>query len=138
MADDVERILKEYKRIAVYGMSTNPEKAAHRVPAYLLSQGYDIVPVNPGADKILDRKSYGSLHEVEGSVDIVEVFRPSEEALKVAEEAVKRKKEKGDIAVLWLQEGIKNEEARKLAEANGITFVENHCMLKEHKRFVGS
>lgn len=134
MTKKTQSILEKYKRVAVYGMSKDPEKAAHRVPAYLLSQGFDVSPVNPSAASILERKCYDSLKAVEGHIDIVNVFRPSKEAVNIVKEAMARRKEKGDIAVIWLQEGIKNGEAKNLAEKNGIIFVQDTCMLKEHKR----
>ena len=130
----IPEVLKKYRTIAVYGMSTNPEKAAYRVPAFLLSMGYIIIPVNPGADVILDRRCYHSLQEVEEQIDIIEVFRPSEQAGAVVQEALARKKERGDVAVIWLQEGIQNEEAELLAEKNGIVFIQDRCMFKEYKR----
>jgi len=130
----IRDIFTKYHTIAVYGMSKNPAKAAHSVPAFLLSKGYTIIPVNPSADMILNRRSYRNLKEVEEQIDIMEVFRPSEEALSIVQEAVERKKEKGDIAVIWLQEGIKNEEAKMLAEQNGIIFIQDHCMFKEYNR----
>lgn len=130
----IPEVLKKYRTIAVYGMSTNPEKAAHRVPAFLASKGYTVIPVNPGADMILERRCYHSLQEVEERIDIVEVFRPSAEAGAVVQEALARKKEWGDVAVIWLQEGIQNEAAKTLAEKNGIIFIQDRCMLKEYNR----
>jgi predicted CoA-binding protein len=114
--DRIRDVFENYYTIAVYGMSKNPEKATHRVPAFLLSKGYAIIPVNPSADMILNRRCYHSLKEVDEHIDIMEVFRPSEEALSIVQEAIARKKEKGDVAVIWLQEGIRNEEAKMLAE----------------------
>jgi predicted CoA-binding protein len=125
-------IFTKYHTIAVYGMSKNPAKAAQLVPAFLFSKGYTIIPVNPSADMILNRRCYHSLKEVEEHIDIVEVFRPSEEALSIVQEAIERKREKGDIAVIWMQEGIQNEEAKMLAEENDIIFIQDHCMFKEY------
>jgi uncharacterized protein len=132
--DVIRDIFTRYRTIAVYGMSKNPEKAAYRVPAYLSSKGYVIIPVNPSADRILDRKCFPGLSVIEEKTDIVEVFRLSDQVLAVVKEALSRKKTKGDIAVIWLQEGIRNEEARQLAEDHGVTFVQNRCMLKEYRR----
>jgi Predicted CoA-binding protein len=132
--DRIREIFENYHTIAVYGMSKNPEKAAHRVPAFLLAKGYVIIPVNPSADMILNQRSYSNLKEVEEQIDIIEVFRPSEEALSIVQEAIERKKEKGDIGVIWLQEGIQNEEAKMLAEKNGIIFIQERCMFKEYNR----
>jgi predicted CoA-binding protein len=133
MVDDAQiiKILKESKTIAVVGCSRDHEKDAHRIPKYLKEHGYRIIPVNPFADEILGEKSYKKLSEIKEPVDIVNIFRPSSEALAIVEEAVKMKiKPK----VIWMQLGIINEEAAKLAEKNGITVVMNKCMMMEHRR----
>ncbi len=124
--------IKEFfslKNIAVVGMSKNKEKAAHYVPKYLSENGYNIIPVNPTADQILDKKSYHSLDEIDQDIDIVDVFRPSDQVLPVIQEAIKKKPK-----VIWLQEGIHNSEAEELARKEGIKVVFNRCMLAEHQR----
>lgn len=126
--DEIRKILS-LKTVAVVGMSKSEEKAAHYVPKYLLSQGYDIIPVNPTADKILDKKCHASLDEVSQQIDIVDVFRPSDQVLPVIQEAIKKKPR-----VIWLQEGIHNQEAEDLARKAGIKIVFNRCMLAEHQR----
>lgn len=128
----IKEIFDTYQAIAVYGMSTNPSKAAHTVPEYLHKQGYNVIPINPGADKILGLKAYKKLEDVPEPIDILNVFRPSEQALGVVQEAVERKKAKGDIYLIWLQEGIINEKAKELAEENGIAFIQDKCMYKEY------
>ena len=117
------------KNVAVVGMSKNQEKAAHYVPKYLSENGYNIMPVNPTADQILDKKSYHGLEEIEQDIDIVDVFRPSDQVLPVVQEAIKKKPK-----VIWLQEGIHNSEAEELARKEGIKVVFNRCMLAEHQR----
>jgi len=126
-----EQIRKFYllKNIAVIGISKHPEKAAHYVPKYLAEKGYNIIPVNPTTDKILDKKCYREIAEVPDSIDIVDVFRPSEEVLPVVREAVKK-----NPKVIWLQEGIHNPEAEDLARKAGIEVVFNRCILAEHQR----
>jgi len=126
-----EQIRKFYllKNIAVIGISKHPEKAAHYVPKYLAEKGYNIIPVNPTTDKILDKKCYREIAEVPDSIDIVDVFRPSEEVLPVVREAVKK-----NPKVIWLQEGIHNLEAEDLARKAGIEVVFNRCILAEHQR----
>ena len=126
-----EQIRKFYslKNIAVVGMSKNPEKAAHYVPKYLAEKGYNIMPVNPSADKILDKKCYHDISEVPIPIDIVDIFRPSEEVMPVVKEAVLK-----HPRVIWLQEGIHNQEAEELARKAGIEVVFNRCMLAEHQR----
>lgn len=126
-----EQIKKIYtlKNIAVVGMSKNPEKAAHYVAKYLAEQGYNIIPVNPTTDEILGKKCYPSLLDIPVQVDIVDVFRPSDQVKPVVEEAIKIKPR-----VVWLQEGIHDPEAESLAKNAGIDVVFNRCMLAEHQR----
>lgn len=126
-----EQIKKFYelKNIAVVGMSKNPEKAAHYVPKYLTERGYNIIPVNPTADEILGKKCYHELSEVPERIDIVDVFRPSEQVLPVINDAINLKPK-----VIWLQEGIHNLEAESIAQKAGIEVVFNRCMLAEHQR----
>ena len=126
-----EQIRKFYslKNIAVVGMSKYPEKAAHFVPKYLADKGYNIIPVNPTADEIMGKKCYHEINEVSESIDIVDVFRPSDQVFPVVEEAIKKKPK-----VIWLQEGIHNQEAEELARKAGIEVVFNRCMLAEHER----
>jgi predicted CoA-binding protein len=120
--------------VAVVGMSRDPYKAAHRVPAYLASLGFVVVPVNPFADQILGRRSYPGLIGVPDRVDIVEVFRPAREALAVVEDAIQRHRERGDVALIWLQSGITSVPGREAALAAGIGFVQDRCMAVEIPR----
>jgi predicted CoA-binding protein len=110
-------------------MSKNSSKAAHYVPKYLSDNGYDITPINPTTDEILGKKCYSSISEVDGEIDIIDVFRPSDQVLDIIEEAIKKKPK-----VIWLQEGIHNSEAEDLAKKAGIKVVFNRCMLAEHQR----
>lgn len=126
-----EQIRKFYslKNIAVVGMSKNPEKAAYYVPKYLADNGYNIIPVNPTADQIMGKKCFHEINEVNESIDVVDIFRPSDQVMPVVEEAIKKKPK-----VIWLQEGIHNKEAEELARKAGIEVVFNRCMLAEHER----
>ena len=126
-----EQIKKFYEleNIAVIGMSKNPEKAAHYVPKYLFEKGYNIIPVNPTADEILGKKCYPKLSDISEQVDIVDVFRPSDQVMPVISEVIKLKPK-----VIWLQEGIHNIEAESLAQKAGIEVIFNRCMLAEHQR----
>ena len=128
-SDDDIRTIFSLKNVAVVGMSKNEGKAAHYVPKYLSQQGYNIMPINPTADQILERKSYHSIEEVDQPIDIVDVFRPSDQVLPVVQQAIKKKPK-----VIWLQEGIHNAEAEELARKAGIQVVFNRCMLAEHQR----
>lgn len=128
----IKEIFDNYNTIAVYGMSSNESKAAHYVPAFLMTQGYNILPINPIAEEIAGKKVYKNLLDIPEKIEILNVFRPSEQALGVVKEAVERKKQKGDIDLIWLQEGIINNEAESLARENGIEFIQDRCMYKEY------
>ena len=127
--DDEIRSILSMRRVAVVGMSRDPGKAAHLVPKYLSENGFDITPVNPDAGEILGRRCYRDVADVEGEVDIVEVFRPSRDVLPVVEGAIGIRPR-----VIWLQEGIHNRRAEDLAREAGIDVVFNRCMLAEHVR----
>jgi uncharacterized protein len=127
LREQLARVFAETATIAVVGASGDPAKPAHRIPRYLKGQGYRIVPVNPRGGELLGEPVARSLAEVDGPVDVVDVFRPAEEAPKLARQAI-------DIGakVLWLQEGIESQEAKRIAEAAGLTVVMNRCMGETH------
>ena len=127
--DDEIRNFLLLKKVAVIGISRSESKAAHFVPKYLSENGFDIIPVNPNSNEILSKKCYKEITEVEGDIDIVDVFRPSEDVLPFVRDAIKK-----NPKVIWLQEGIHNEEAENLAREHGIDIVFNRCMLAEHQR----
>lgn len=131
---EFKEIFSKYKNIAVYGMSTNPEKPANEVPAYIQSHGYNIIPINPGAEEINGAKAFKKIADIPQRIDILNVFRPSEEAVKIVEQAIERKKERGDIDVIWLQLGIYNQAAKNLAESYEIEFIQDRCIKIEHMR----
>jgi hypothetical protein len=124
-------IFESNETIAVYGMSKNPVKAAHSVPMFMYNQGYNVIPINQTVEKILNLKAYPSLDEVPEDIEILNVFRPSEQAYDVVKEAVERHNKRGDIKLIWLQLGIVSEEGKKLALENGIEFIQNRCMYVE-------
>ena len=117
------------KKIAVIGMSKHSSKAAHYVPKYLIDNGYDVTPVNPTAEKILDVTCYDSITEIDADVDIIDVFRPSEQISSIICDCIEKKPK-----VIWLQEGIHDFESEELARKAGIIVVFNRCMLAEHQR----
>jgi len=117
------------KKIAVIGMSRHSIKAAHFVPKYLSEQGFDITPINPTTNEILGKKCYPNISSIQHPIDVIDIFRPSEQVLSVIQDAIKKKPK-----VIWLQEGIHNVEAEKLAMKEGIIVIFNRCMLAEHKR----
>jgi uncharacterized protein len=119
------------KNIAVVGMSKNEEKAGHFVPKYLIEQGYNIIPVNPTITEVLGRKAYPTIADIPQKIDIVDIFRRSEDVPAVVDDAINKKDE---INVIWMQSGIYNEKAEKKAKENGIDVVYNRCMMEEHRR----
>ena len=129
--DDQLREILSMKKVAVVGMSKNSSKAAHYVPRYLSENEYDIIPINPNADEILGKKCFDSVLEVNEDVDIVDIFRPSEDVLPFVKDAISKKPK-----AIWLQEGIHNAEAEELARKAGIKIVFNRCMLAEHQRLL--
>ncbi|MEA1932063.1 CoA-binding protein [Halohasta litorea] len=137
LSDDAAvRDLLELNRIAVVGCSSSPGKAAHEIPAYLQRQGYEIIPVNPFADEILGKQAVDSLAEIDGEIDLVDVFRPSEEVAGIVDDAIERRETEGDVEAIWLQLGIHDDEAVTEAEAAGLSVVEDRCMKVEHQRLV--
>ena len=122
-------ILKEYNIVAVVGLSTDPNRPSHRVAKYLISQGYKVIPVNPDAREILGKKSYTSLSSIPEPIEIVDIFRRSEEVMPIVDEAIKI-----GAKVVWMQEGVINEKAASIAGNAGLQVVMNRCMLKEHMR----
>jgi uncharacterized protein len=127
---DIEQILRESSRIAVVGVSTNPAKAAYSIPATLQSAGFNIIPVNPTAEEVLGQPAKATLDEIEEPVDVVQVFRPSEEAPDIARAAARI-----GAHVVWLQLGLHSEEARRIATEAGMDYVEDRCMGVERARY---
>ena len=135
-------VMRRYKVIAVVGASKNPEKEAFTVPAYLREHGYTIIPVNPTTDKVNGLKSYPSLAdipaEVAEEVDVVEVFRPSEEFPEVARQVATMKRKTGRPFVFWGQLGLENDEAKKILTDSRVDYVMDKCMRVEHQLMGGS
>ncbi len=129
-SDNEIRKMYNFKNIAVVGMSRDPVKAAHFVPKYMIERGYNIIPVNPSANEILGKRTYAKVSDIKSQVDIIDVFRPSEDVYSVVEDSVK----KPSVKVIWLQEGIHNAEAEKMALDNKINVVFNRCIMAEHMR----
>ena len=132
--DETLRELLSMTRIAVVGCSSTSGKAAHEIPAYLQRHGYEIYPVNPFADEVLGQPAVDSLADVEEDIELVNVFRPSEEVPGIVEEILDRKAAAGDVEALWLQLGIHDDEAVRAAEDAGLQVVSDRCMKVEHQR----
>lgn len=134
----IEKILKKHKTIAIVGLSREPEKDSHRVGGYLKAHGFRLIPVNPFADEVLGEKSYKSLlnipPEIQKTIEVVEIFRPSEEVPNIVDQAIRLKALHGTLQVVWMQLGIVNDKAAEAAKKAGLTVVMNKCMMVEHDR----
>ena len=127
---DIKEILSKYKKIAMVGVSNDPQKASTIVMKYMQKYGFKVYPVNPKAKgkRILGEEVFEKITDIKDRIDIVDVFRPSKEVLAIAEDTVKI-----GAKVLWLQLGIKSEEARKLVESSKIDYIENKCTKMEYQ-----
>ncbi len=126
--DQITDLLKQARTIAVVGLSSSPLRPSYGVAAYMQSQGYRIIPVNPNIRGALGEKAYASLADVAEKIDIVNVFRRSEFVPPVIEQAIALK-----VPAIWMQEGVVHEEAAALARRAGIFVIMDHCILKEHR-----
>ena len=126
--DDINKIFS-MQTIAVVGMSPKPERPSNYVSMYMKEQGYKIIPVNPGHNEIAGIKCYPSLQDIEEPVDVVDVFRRSEYIVPIAESAINI-----GAKALWLQDGVINYEAAKLAEESGLIVIMDDCILRRHKQ----
>jgi predicted CoA-binding protein len=129
----IRRVLLGARTVAVVGCSPKPDRDSHRIARYLIEKGYEVVPVNPGADEILGRKCYPELKSIPSKVDIVDVFRAAEHVPPIAEEAVATGAE-----CLWLQSGIVHEEAARRASDAGLYVVQDRCIATLHRMLVRS
>lgn len=134
---NVQDVVNTYKVVAVVGASKNPEKEAHTVPAYLISNGFTVIPINPTADAILGLKAYPSLAslppELAKTVDIVDVFRPSEELSDIASQVAEMKRATGRPFVFWAQLGIESESARDTLTRAAVGYVMDYCIKTVHQ-----
>jgi predicted CoA-binding protein len=126
LEDVIDKILDRSKSVAVVGLSDKPDRPSHIVANFLRERGYRIIPVNPTIHAVMGEKSYGSLSEIPGRVDLVDVFRKSEHVPGIAEEAIRV-----GAKYFWMQEGVANEQAREKLAAAGIPVVMDRCVKKE-------
>ncbi len=133
--DDAElrRILMTIKTVASVGASVNEDRPSYGIFKYLVEHGYDMIPVNPSAADIQGRKSFPDLVSIPGKVDVVQIFRKPEDVPPIVQQAIKI-----GAKVVWMQEGVINEEAAKTAEAAGLEVVMNRCMRETHRRLFGA
>jgi hypothetical protein len=128
-ADVILELLKKYKTIAVVGLSSNPMRPSFGVTEYMQGEGYRIIPVNPNESEVLGEKSYARLEEVPEQIDIVNIFRRVGDVPPVVESAIRV-----GAKVVWMQQGIENEEAAERAQMAGLVVIEDACILVEHRR----
>ena len=126
---EIKQLIEETKRIAIVGLSNKPERDSYKVAEYLQKIGKEIIPVNPVINEVLGVKAVASLKEIEGTVDMVDVFRSPDQVMPIAEEAVEI-----GAKSLWLQLSVVNEEAAKFASGKGLKVVMDHCIKIDHKR----
>ncbi len=131
-SEDIARLLQDCRTIAVVGLSSNPARPSYRVARYMQQQGKVVIPVNPRETDVLGERAYPSLSAVPGSIDLVNVFRRSEEAGAVVDEAIRIQ-----AKAVWLQEGVVDEAAALRARQAGLQVVMDRCWLKEYVRCVG-
>jgi predicted CoA-binding protein len=131
-AFDRLRILETYRRIAMVGLSSNPYRPSHFAAIYLISEGYDVIPVNPREQEVLGRKSYPSLSAIPGPVEVVDIFREPAAVPAIVDEAIAVR-----AKVIWMQLGVIHEGAAATARAAGLEVVMDRCMKIEHARFFG-
>ena len=129
MARTPEEILRESRRIALVGASTNPSRPSHGVMRYLLAQGYEVIPVNPNCDEVLGVPAVASLAEIDGQIDLVDVFRREQAAPAHAAEAVE-----ANAKAFWLQLDLHSPEARRVCTEAGLDYVEDECTAIVHRR----
>ncbi|HIJ98450.1 TPA: CoA-binding protein [archaeon] len=136
--ENIVEILQSSKTIAVVGCSKNPGKDAHDIPALMQSKGYGIIPINPTADEILGEKAYPNLLylplDLKKQIDIIDVFRPSNEVAGIVEQALQLQKETGKKYVIWTQLGIQDDTAAAKARAAGLKVIQNHCLKIEYNK----
>lgn len=129
---DLQSFYKNIKTIAIVGLSNKIDRPSYEVASYLQSQGYRIIPVNPNISEVLGEKAYPNLPAIpkDLKIDVVDIFRRSDEVLPHVQEAVKR----GDAKTIWMQEGVSNSEAESYAKSHGLNVVMNFCLMKAHKK----
>lgn len=129
--EEIRRLLSKSRTIAVVGLSDKPDRDSYQVARYLLSRGYDILPVNPMVIEVLGHRSFRSLSDIppEQSIDIVDIFRRSDHVPSVVDEAIARR-----VGAIWMQLGVRHDTAARSAEAAGIPVYQDRCIMQEHRR----
>lgn len=128
----IREVLNTYKTVAVVGCSRDPRKDAHTVPAFAQARGFRVIPVNPFVDEILGERAYDNVKDIPFSIDVVNIFRPSDQVGPVVDDALET-----DAQVIWMQLGIRNEEAAQKAREAGLVVIQDRCMRIELQRLGG-
>lgn len=128
----IRTVLRNAKRIAVVGLSPKSARPSNQVALYLIEAGYTVIPVNPGQDVILGQPCYPDLLSVPGPIDIVDIFRRPEHVLPVVRDAIKKQ-----AKCIWMQEGVINQEAARLAEESGLAVIMDRCIKIDHQEYLG-
>lgn len=124
---EISQLLKKYRNIAMVGLSPKGNRPSNQVAVYLLEAGYNIIPVNPGQQEILGKKCYPDLESITEQIDIVDIFRRAEDIPPIVESAIKT-----GAKVIWMQQGIVNEEAAAMARKAGLTVIMDRCLKIDH------
>lgn len=132
-SDSEIRAFYKLKNIAVVGVSKNETKPSHFVPKYLIEHGYNIVPINPTISEAFGKKAFPNFSSIEGPIDILNIFRKSEDVFEIIKDLQNQK----GLKLIWMQVGIYNKDAERWAKENDIEVVYNRCMMEEHKRLFG-
>lgn len=126
---DLKSVLLEAKTIAVVGASPNPARPSHAISLYLMQHGYRVIPVNPGHEMLFGEKCYPSISAIPESVDIVDIFRRSDQVGPIVDEAIAQK-----AGFIWMQDGVIDRQAKARAEASGIPVEMNNCIYRVHRQ----
>ncbi|WP_158278624.1 CoA-binding protein [Rhodohalobacter mucosus] len=134
-SDELKELLSNVKTIAVIGCSSNPNRTSYHIAEYLMSAGFTIYPVNPNESEVLGRQSYPSLDDLPEniSIDLIDIFRNKRYVDEVVEEIISWSKDRGEKPVIWTQLDVSTDSAKELAEKNGFKYVENRCVMVEHR-----
>ncbi len=134
----IREIISKYRVVAVVGISADENKPSYRVSAYLIQQGYEVIPVNPTIDQVLGQKSYKNLldipPEIAKTIEIVDIFRKAQDVPPIVDQAIQLKQQYGAPYVIWMQLGIVNEQAAEKAQQAGLTVIMDRCLMVEHDR----
>ncbi|MCG2588768.1 CoA-binding protein [Rhodohalobacter sp. WB101] len=132
----MKEILNSTKTIAIIGLSSSPYRTSHRIGKYLLDAGFTIIPVNPNEESVFGLKSYLNISDVPGNIeiDMIDIFRNSRYSADMVQQIVNWSESSGQKPVIWTQIGVSSDEAKRIADKNGFTYIEDKCLMVEHGR----